>query len=575
MIYLDAIWGCRRTARINGKLHWIPFGIDLDSNLIDFVAKWIGLSGPSWTAKKLKDLTLWAIQLLSGNRDYSVPWFTKIRYKGYLIPKLKIFKVLIDNLNHPTVVRLILTALKSYRLRTWGTPTLDSIDKVHKVPDTSRYVQHLRRYCHLPRVPDSVLETTEAVATTKAYADDQGVTRPGPYGLLDDDFPAEIRFLYDDLNREPLVLGKLVPIPDKGKWRVILVGHWAVQLQTKRLADWLRKWLWNQPEIASEDQGRMSRFAISSLQGGRHMLSIDLSQATDRLSADFQRKLLVSMGVPDAYFDFLTLPALFRPKEFGRDDRGRLEEIRYVNGQPMGLFLSFPMFELMHYVILKFVTATTDADFRICGDDVMISCRKCDALELQKRYTNLVTRFGGVISPEKTVASDRLAEGVGAIFLKGYSKELRIPSGKLSPLEASSPGFWLNQAIRDESPIGRAIHYSWLSTKEYVEYTYQNRRALNERLVLTDLEEWAERAVRALAAHEDYPQQWYSWEPAPPGTGMDNPCFPESEALTDLPDPYRSEEVFRWVPRRKYRDALVSHKIISLYKKKKEYLYGY
>jgi hypothetical protein len=386
---------------------------------------------------------------------------------------------------------------------------------------------------------------------------------------LDEAFPAELRFLYSDLNRDPQVLGKLVAIPDKGKWRVILVGHWAIQLMTKKLADWLRSWLWQQPEIASGEQERMSRFARESLEKGRYLLSIDLSQATDRLSAEFQIQLLNSMGVPKRYFDFLRLPAFYSPKEFGRGKEERLKKVWYSNGQPMGLFLSFPMFELMHFIILKYVVAITDANFCICGDDVIIACDKEVHQKLYDRYQTIIERFGGEISLRKTIVSDRLAEGVGALFLKGYPKEIRIPSGKLSLLEASLPGTWLHEAIKDETPIGRAIHYSWLSAKEYKEYTLTNRRALNERLVLEDLSDWSEEAVKSLATHESFPQRWYSWIEPPTGIGMNNPLFSQEE---ELPEEYPIQvrvhpERYRWVSKGKYRDTLVSHKLISLYKK--------
>lgn len=574
MIYLDAIWGCPRTAMVSGKHQRIPFGVDLSPNLVGFLTEWIEKSGGSWTAERMKKLSVWAIHLLAGNREFREPWFKTVRYKGYLIPRLELFRHLIDNLNHPTVIRLILTVLKSYRLRTWGVPSLDSVDGVEEVPDTSLYVTKLRYYVNLPRVPESVLKPVRAIDTRKSYCDNQGRTRPGPYGNLDPDLPIQSRFIYSYLNEMPKYMGKLVPIPDKGKWRVILVGHWIVQLRTKRLADWLRQWLWTLPEIASGEQSKMSSFAISSLRKGRYMLSIDLSQATDRLSANFQKKLLISMGVPEAYFKYLKLPAVFHSKDFpGRGDSEELQMIWYSNGQPMGLYLSFPMFELMHYVILKYVTAITDAEFCICGDDVMIACNKDDAESLFQRYETLVHRFGGSVSPTKTVQSDRMAEGVGALFLKGYPKELRIPSGKLSMLEASSPGFWLYRAIKDERPIGRAIHYSWLSTKEYKEYTEANRRALNERLVLEDLEDWAEESVRSLAGHESYPQRWYAWEASPPGTGMENPRFPDGDLAPESWESVslsRAPETYRWIPTSRYHDALVSHKIISLYKKEQK-----
>jgi hypothetical protein len=376
--------------------------------------------------------------------------------------------------------------------------------------------------------------------------------------------------LYADENEDPLCLGKLCAIPDKGKWRVILVGHWAIQLKTKKLADWLRSWLWSLPEIASGNQEKMSTFIISSLEKKRFMLSIDLSQATDRLSVEIQKKLLISMGVPESYFKFLRLPAYYREGDFLVDGGNELRKVWYANGQPMGLFLSFPMFELLHYVILKWVTATTDAEFSICGDDVIIACDEKDSTNLFERYKLLIERFGGEISKPKTVQSASLAEGIGAIFLKGYPKELRVPSGRLSILEASSPGFWLYQQIKDETPIGRAIHAAWLNTQETKEYSYSHRRALNEKLVLKDLDDWRLDSLRALATHDDYPQIWYSWEEAPPGVGMSNPLFPEDAEIpnVDWPTPsVNPGEHFRWISKGKYRDLVVSHKVISLYKK--------
>jgi hypothetical protein len=570
MIYLDAMWGIPRTAKVSGRIHKVPFGVELPSKFCDFITSWIVNNGEEWTAKRLKDLSLWAIHVLAGNQNFSIPWFATTRYMGYLIPELDIFRFLVSHRRHPKQVRLVLTVLRSYRLKTWGRPSLESVTAPSSSKPIDNYVRLFRQYVDLPRVPNSVLERTESVNTLKSYSDDLGRTHPGPYGLLDFDFPAEIQFLYEDMNRDPQVLGRLVPIPDKGKWRVILVGHWAIQLKTKKLADWLRKWLWSLPEIASGDQGKMSRFIISGLESQKFMLSIDLSQATDRLSRDIQIQLLISMGVPKSYFNFFNKPAIYRRGDFSSFGGASLEQVWYSNGQPMGLFISFPMFELLHYVILKTVVATTDATFCICGDDVMISCNHGDHQELFERYQTLIERFGGEISLRKTIASNKLAEGVGAIFLKGYPKELRIPSGKLSALEASSPGTWLHKAIKDETCVGRAIHYSWLSTQEWKEYSYSNRRALNERLMLEDLSDWSEEAVRSLADHESFPMRWYSWEEPPTGIGLNNPVFPEDEELTDYPiEIARSAISYRWIPPWKYHDSLVSHKLISLYKERK------
>jgi hypothetical protein len=521
----------------------------------------------------LKFLVLWAIQILSGNQDFRIPWFSTTRFNGYVIPKLRLFKYLVKHRKDPNKVRMVFALLKSYRQKTWGRRSLDSITSVERSSVPDAYIKLLRMYVRLPHVPESVLGSVEAINTRKSYSVDSGRTFPGPYGLKDFDFPAEIRFLYDDENKDPLILGTLTTVEDKGKFRTILVGHWAIQLRTKPLADWLRKWLWKQTEIASGDQTKMRDFILTNMESGKFMMSIDLSNATDRLSRDFQVKLLTSMGVPKDYFNFLELPAAYRFEEFEPEKGKGIGHIRYSNGQPMGLFISFPMFELMHFVLLKSVVAKTDATFCICGDDCIIACEEEDSPELFKRYKLLIERFGGVISESKTILSKNLAEGIGALFLKGYPKELRIPSGKLSALEAMCPGFWLNDQIRSESPLGRALAYSWLNTKERKKYTETNRRALNEFILTTDLSDLHIDSLRSLALHESFPISWYVWEDVPEGVSGMVPRFPEGAELPEeisLTPKKAITDHFRYISLEKYRDARVTSKIISLFKKSRK-----
>jgi len=572
MLQLDSLWGTVRSAEIDGRLHRIPFAVKLPSKFGSFITDWLKTNGPEWTVGRLKLLVLWAIQILSGNQGYQAPWFKSTRYRGYIIPKLALFKYLVRNLRNPNKVRLVLTVLKSYRQKTWGKPSLEPIISTPRSTVPEAYIRYLRQYCRLPSVPNSVLEPVDAVNTQKAYATDSGRTFPGPYGRKDSDFPAEIRFLYEDENNDPQLLGTLTTVEDKGKFRTILVGHWAIQLRTKRLADWLRTWLWKQDEIASGDQTKMRDFILTNLEKGKFMMSIDLSNATDRLSRDFQIKLLSSMGVPISYFKFLELPAAYRFEEFEPEKGKGLGTVKYSNGQPMGLFLSFPMFELSHYVIVKFAIARTEAKACICGDDLVIACDRGDSIDIFNRYQNLIERFGGVISVQKTILSEYLAEGIGALFLKGYPKEFRIPSGKLSILEAMCPGFWLNDQIRSESPLGRALAYSWLNTKERKEYTHRNRRALNEFMITTDLSDLHIDALRSLASHQTFPLSWYVWEEAPSGVSGKVPRFPEdAETPEEIPLSRKTDipDHFRYISLEKYRDARVAHKIINLYKKGK------
>jgi len=258
------------------------------------------------------------------------------------------------------------------------------------------------------------------------------------------------------------------------------------------------------------------------------------------------------MGVPRGFFSFLELPCYYREKDFGGKS-DELLKVRYSNGQPMGLYVSFPMFELAHYVLLKWVTAPYKADFSICGDDCVIACEVEESSKIYSRYTEIIRRFGGKIATSKTLRSSRVAEGVGALFIKGIPKEIRIPSGKLSPLEALFPGTWLNHEIVHQSPVGRAIFSSWLSSSLDKEYTYEQRRLANESLVSKDLSTWSNEALASLIRPDRMPRTYSRFDDDLFSFWRETPSKEEKQS-------------FHWISLRRYQDTLISNKIITLYK---------
>jgi hypothetical protein len=542
------MWHRPRYIEINGRKTRVPFGLELPSLVADFIPRWIKNSGLSWTAKRIKRLKIWALRILAGTKNYHDPWIRHVRYKGIDIPRLELFKMLVNNLRVLPKVRLILTLLDSYKLVQVGRPSLDSINKTPLInrENLSIYVKRLRSYVTLPKVPPFALEGSEVVNTRKKFTDDTGVTYEGPYGTYDSE---SMNFM---MLEEPAIIGRVIAIADKGKWRNILVGHKSIQLMTKKLADWLREWLWNQPEIASGDQSKMSRFIVESLKKRKTLLSIDLSEATDRLSRHFQVELLYSMGVPKGFFDFLELPFVYSGKEFLGTDCGTRKSY-YSNGQPMGLFVSFPMFELAHYVILKYSCAVSDAQFCICGDDVVIAVKESEAKVVYDRYTNLICRLGGVISTDKTFTSLNFAEGIGAIFLKDYPFEIRIPHGKVSLVEALMKGTWLSRDILNEGMVGMAIANSWLETKLFKVYTTQQRTQANNYLITKDLSDYKIESLRALLAEDHYPTIY---------SIFDEDLFNFWRNTPEDETPVK----YKWVSVRKYRSNRVSHKIVQLYK---------
>lgn len=552
MVHLDAVWNCHRYVKISGKTTHVPFGVRINPDLVEFITRWVQCSGVEYAASRVKSLRIWALHILAGYTNYKVPWFKTKTYKGYVIPRLKLFEYLIDSRHDLKVIKTVLCVLSSYKQRIVGEPSLDTIMKTRKSGPAKDYVRHLLKYCNLPRVPAYALEPTLAVNTHTKYADDFGVTHEGPMGLKDADFPAELGLVWASENEDPYCLGRLIPIPDKGKYRNILIGHWALQLKTKKLADWLRQWLWKQPQVASGDQNKMVQFILEAQKANKMILSIDLSEATDRLSVDFQKQILIHMGCPDSFLNFFCLPFIYRDKDYG-GVQDKLKKGWYSNGQPMGLYISFPMFELAHYVVLQFAIATSDgATFCICGDDVVIACGSRDQSDvIFSRYRNLIERFGGIISESKTMISSDLAEGVGALFLKGY-KDIRIPTGKLSTLEAYENYTQLNWEISHATPLGRAILYPWLSTKETKSYTYTHRQDMNEYFLTKDLSYWSLESLRSLCHRENMPQTWDSWLDSP------GPFWMMSSKVT--------ENVYFYLGKKKFLDSLLTNKIITLLK---------
>lgn len=565
MIELDVLWGRPRKVNIRGfkKPPHVPFGITtLRPSVIDFIPRWIRCSGTTYCAKRVKALKVWAIQVLASNKEYSEPWFETIRYKGYKVPKLDLFKLLVDSLGRDLkTIKSILIVLNSYKLVTVGCPSLDSIVNVERTTGVENYVRLLRRYVDLPRVPDFVLDGEISVSSRRKFCNNQGETFNGPIGQPDPlpqwgNNPAMMEIMVRTKPIEVTCLGRVVPIPDKGKFRNILIGNQILQLATKKLADWLRKWLWSLPEIASGEQSKMERFAIENLAKGKYMLSIDLSEATDRLSRDFQSQLLTSMGLPDGYLGFLELPFFYDPSLFGEGPRGQgLKLAGYSNGQPMGLYLSFPLFELAHYVILKYAVATTEGStFCICGDDVMVATSSIDEGHVVfERYKNLVERLGGVISGPKTLKSFSAAEGVGALFLKGYPFGIRIPSGKLSALEAFTKETLVAAEVSKLTPIGRSLLVAWLQTKYSKEYTYQMRKAANFELVTRDLSHLNIMALRSLVKPDQDPTVYTIEDDYHYSFWMMNPGI-------------ESVVTYRLVGKEKIRQLLIDNKILLLIK---------
>jgi hypothetical protein len=425
----------------------------------------------------------------------------------------------------------------------------------------------------LPRIPESALAMTQSVLKNSAHALDFGRTLVGPMGIPsfseEEGSPYADHDWYGDGDEAPPIfidkfancVGRLVPVPDKGKARTILIGHWHLQLRTKRLADWLREFLWSLPEIASGRQQKMVDFIKFNSQS-HFMMSLDQSEATDRLSRHFQIAILEHMGVSSTFFNFLDLPFYYDPKLFKNGDKigspsygTELRSGKYSNGQGMGLYISFPMFELAHYVIAKFAVASTSSLFSICGDDIVFACpSEAAAREVENRYTDVIESLGGKINHLKTIMHP-LIEGVGKLLLvKGKDLiDLTPPSGNISQTE-SRLNTVLHSTIEHRSAIGRAILFSWQEPVEIKEYTYKARRKFWKWLLSSDYHLNDVSYNNLFKDRDNRPQTW-SWDQEDPRVGR------------ELLDSRSTVPILKFVTESRLKDALITTRIKSYFKK--------
>jgi hypothetical protein len=274
----------------------------------------------------------------------------------------------------------------------------------------------------------------------------------------------------------------------------------------------------------------------------------------------------MSMGCSRDFLAFFDLPFYYDPIDFGlpgeKAPKGsiyfpgnELKKSRYSNGQPMGLFLSFPMFELAHYTIAKFSVASTFSEFSICGDDIVFACKnKEEGTCVYNRYKDVIESLGGKIEPLKSVESP-LVEGVGKLIyttVKGEIIDLTPPNGNISPVEGSQ-NTYLRDIISRRTPIGRAILYSWTSPAELKRYTYKDRRRFWSWLLNSEYFLSRDAYNSLFKEMEGMPQEWY-WD-------ADEPVL-----LRELRSPFPADQ-YKFVSSATLREAILTTKIKSLIRK--------
>jgi hypothetical protein len=142
-------------------------------------------------------------------------------------------------------------------------------------------------------------------------------------------------------------LGKLGVKEEPGKMRVFAMVDWLTQMIMEPLHQWLFSILRHLPMDGTHDQGAAVAYAADLVEKGhRHVFSLDLSAATDRLPVSVQTVLLNQL-VPGIGKSWETLLV-------GREySYGKLR-LRYAVGQPMGALSSWAMLAMTHHFLVQF-----------------------------------------------------------------------------------------------------------------------------------------------------------------------------------------------------------------------------
>jgi hypothetical protein len=212
------------------------------------------------------------------------------------------------------------------------------------------------------------------------------------------------------------------------------------------------------------------------------------------------------------------------------------------------------MYELAHYVVAKYSIATTNAEFCICGDDIVFAAdNKEDGNQIYSRYKEVMEFLGSKIEPSKSFLSP-LCEGVGKLYFttrQGEIIDLTPPNGNISPIEARCDTY-LKTIISKRTPLGTAILYSWMSPTEEKSYTYEDRRRFWRWLLTSEYFLSKDSYNNLLKRIDNMPQTW-SWD-------EDDPLLRRELRREDSPTN------FKFVSSSILKEAILTTKIKSLLK---------
>jgi len=436
---------------------------------------------PEWTVNRLKSLKTWFIQHLSGNKEYSEPWFATRKFHGAVIPKGPFGALFKDALynnsktytkrDYKKIIR-VLSALMSYtgfrlkqpskqqKLKSLGSimgPKLDktrvkqlnSMGKTLKsnlTPKELNIVKGFKRNQEkgFKFSPVSLNTGKPFAPAGMKYIDSfmHGLKHPTLVNYFKKyfvDFPdietpqPRPEDFYEGASfNETAAAGKIIILQEAGaKGRVIANPSSAAQVAMSHLHKMLDSILKEMDTDVTHNQEDGALWAQNQLMHGNTVHSVDLSGATDNFPISLQLSLLRELGLKDeaklledmASGIWILNDNLITSLLNG----GRQTAVTYTRGQPMGLYSSFPLFGLTHNLLVKAMCKKIGIvpvnSFRILGDDIVLIDDR-----LHKMYREFMANSGVPISENKSISSDKLAEFAGFIITpKGSYKPAKVP----------------------------------------------------------------------------------------------------------------------------------------------------
>jgi hypothetical protein len=171
------------------------------------------------------------------------------------------------------------------------------------------------------------------------------------------------------------------------------------------LGDALFKALAGLPWDCTFDQSKPYQSVQEHLKRGGTAFSVDLSSATDYFPLELQLSILRKIFP----FDIDQI-SLFEDLSRTNWTYGK-KSVRWTNGQPMGLYPSFPSFALAHGMLLDYLSQGVPGRFYVLGDDVVILHRPT-----YEKYVQMLKVLGCPYNPSKSLVSNQVAEFAGKLI---------------------------------------------------------------------------------------------------------------------------------------------------------------